>query len=531
MKNFEGKNRMLLRYGCLLALTVFCVNMSLCLAQSEQTNSSRKLARAAVPPFVRFNGILKNLDGSPHTSAAAATFSIFKEPQGGYPMWTETQNVQPDLMGRFTVFLGVKQPAGLPTNLFASGETIWIEVNSAGLQPSNRIALASVPYAFKAADAETFGGRPLTDFVLVNTKRSCFDPRKCPPPPNPVPVTTPGGLDGQVQFNQSGAFGGDASFLFDYKKKIIGVGPSVTTYLPFSSTPTTAPTLQIATGTPFFFQPGLQPVLGGGEGEYTGIGWSSTFTDFGPPYGAATRGMDVPLNIFKGYAPAIDPSPAYVLGANIRLQTDPAYTGNSSGSFLSPLTLNGNIQSPAHFGQVYGISMQLGSVLEDGQTVTIDDLRKIYIETLLGAGSGHTATYNVGRLVGLNLATQGFDGPQDGTITTSWAINIEGPRLGGGSGAIGTHSGIRMASQSQGNPGGRNPNAWAIHEDDETDRNALGRINLGGDTGPLISTGTGSPEGVVTSAVGGLYLRQDGAAGATLYVKESGSANTGWVAK
>jgi hypothetical protein len=44
-------------------------------------------------------------------------------------------------------------------------------------------------------------------------------------------------------------------------------------------------------------------------------------------------------------------------------------------------------------------------------------------------------------------------------------------------------------------------------------------------------TGTGTPEGAVTAGVGSLYLRQDGGAATTLYVKESGTGNTGWVAK
>lgn len=44
-------------------------------------------------------------------------------------------------------------------------------------------------------------------------------------------------------------------------------------------------------------------------------------------------------------------------------------------------------------------------------------------------------------------------------------------------------------------------------------------------------TGAGSPEGVVTAPVGSLYTRTDGGAGTTLYVKESGTGNTGWVAK
>jgi hypothetical protein len=48
---------------------------------------------------------------------------------------------------------------------------------------------------------------------------------------------------------------------------------------------------------------------------------------------------------------------------------------------------------------------------------------------------------------------------------------------------------------------------------------------------PRIIGGTGSPEAVVSAPVGTLYVRADGAPGATLYVKEAGSGNTGWSAK
>ena len=44
-------------------------------------------------------------------------------------------------------------------------------------------------------------------------------------------------------------------------------------------------------------------------------------------------------------------------------------------------------------------------------------------------------------------------------------------------------------------------------------------------------TGEGDPEGSVTAPVGYLYLRSDGGASTTLYIKESGTGNTGWVAK
>jgi len=43
--------------------------------------------------------------------------------------------------------------------------------------------------------------------------------------------------------------------------------------------------------------------------------------------------------------------------------------------------------------------------------------------------------------------------------------------------------------------------------------------------------GSGTPEAAVTAPVGAVYHRTDGGAGTSFYVKESGSGNTGWVAK
>jgi hypothetical protein len=43
--------------------------------------------------------------------------------------------------------------------------------------------------------------------------------------------------------------------------------------------------------------------------------------------------------------------------------------------------------------------------------------------------------------------------------------------------------------------------------------------------------GTGTPEAAVVSGIGGLWRRTDGGANTTLYVKESGTSNTGWVGK
>lgn len=57
-----------------------------------------------------------------------------------------------------------------------------------------------------------------------------------------------------------------------------------------------------------------------------------------------------------------------------------------------------------------------------------------------------------------------------------------------------------------------------------------GNLYFGGST-VFITSGAGTPEGSVTAPVGSLFTRTDGGAGTTLYVKESGASNTGWVAK
>jgi hypothetical protein len=56
-------------------------------------------------------------------------------------------------------------------------------------------------------------------------------------------------------------------------------------------------------------------------------------------------------------------------------------------------------------------------------------------------------------------------------------------------------------------------------------------FRIGTSTGPSLLSGTGTPEAVVTATVGALFLRIDGGATTTLYVKTSGTGNTGWTAK
>lgn len=57
-----------------------------------------------------------------------------------------------------------------------------------------------------------------------------------------------------------------------------------------------------------------------------------------------------------------------------------------------------------------------------------------------------------------------------------------------------------------------------------------GDLSVSGATAREIA-GSGTPEGAVAAPVGSTFRRTDGGAGTSFYVKESGTGNTGWVAK
>ena len=123
---------------------------------------------AGVPRLVNFSSKAVDAKGNTVTGIAGVTFAIYAEQSGGAPLWLETQNVQADAKGNYLVQLGATQPEGLPLDLFTSGQARWLGVTINGGEEQPRILLLSVPYALKAADAETVGGLPASAFVLAN---------------------------------------------------------------------------------------------------------------------------------------------------------------------------------------------------------------------------------------------------------------------------------------------------------------------------------------------------------------------------
>jgi hypothetical protein len=63
--------------------------------------------------------------------------------------------------------LGTTKSDGLLAELFISKEARWLGIEPQGLPAPARVLLLSVPYALKAADAETIGGLSPSAFVLA----------------------------------------------------------------------------------------------------------------------------------------------------------------------------------------------------------------------------------------------------------------------------------------------------------------------------------------------------------------------------
>jgi len=142
---------------CFVVISLFCA------LNAQQAVPAA--ANAVVPPVIKYSGALTDVNNKPLTGIVGVTFSLYQEAQGGSALWVETQNVNPDKTGHYSVMLGSATSQGLPASAFASGEARWLGVQVQGQAEQPRTVLMSVPYALKAADAETIGGLPPSAFL------------------------------------------------------------------------------------------------------------------------------------------------------------------------------------------------------------------------------------------------------------------------------------------------------------------------------------------------------------------------------
>ncbi len=179
----------------LTKLLLLSLTLLLALPAAAQTPSNiAASAPTAVPPLVPYSGVVEG-----KSAAATITFLIFKEPQGGDPLFTETQSVAVDATGHYKAQLGATLTNGIPIDLFATGEARWLEVQVAGEAPQPRVLLVSVPYALKAADAATLGGLPPSAFALARPASDAVGAISPAITPNVTSnVTTTGGTANKV---------------------------------------------------------------------------------------------------------------------------------------------------------------------------------------------------------------------------------------------------------------------------------------------------------------------------------------------
>jgi hypothetical protein len=148
------------------------------------------MAQSAIPMLVNYSGVLTGANGAPWSGVAGVTFLLYKDQQGGAPLWMETQNVTPDRRGHYTVTLGATSSEGIPAHVFANGEARWLAVEGEGLAEPARVPLVAVPYALKAKDAETIGGLPPSAFVLAAPAPASADAASVTKP-RAVPAISP----------------------------------------------------------------------------------------------------------------------------------------------------------------------------------------------------------------------------------------------------------------------------------------------------------------------------------------------------
>ena len=149
-----------------------------------------------VPRVIWFSGAFRPADKRPVAAVETVTVAVYREREGGDAVWQETQRVTMEADGRYSLLMGSTLSDGLPLDVFTSGEPRWIgiTVNRPGEAEQPRVHLASVPYALKAADTETLGGKPASAYLLAEQQKAPHASRHSTDAASPLTAGTPGYL-------------------------------------------------------------------------------------------------------------------------------------------------------------------------------------------------------------------------------------------------------------------------------------------------------------------------------------------------
>jgi hypothetical protein len=411
--------------GC-LALAYLSMVSSIC-AQTTGGNvatttpatqaGTQSAAISQVPRLVKFSGTVQNFgadeagggavardSASVPTNVVGITFSLYSQQTGGGPLWSEVQNVRVDSTGHYTVQLGSTQDEGLPVELFSSAQAQWLGVRLEGQAEQPRIMLLSVPYALKAADAETFGGKPPSAFMSATNSAMASGSGGTTPGTNgkqPLPPQVDGGgTTNYIALWTSASDLGD-SVMYQSSNNI-GIGTTSLAY-PLTVSGNNAGTIisvtQAGSGIgvnaySYSTSGGGTAVLGKTQGN-SGIGVrGDALASTGPTYG--------------------------VYGSNASTSGYGVY-GNASASTGNTYGVYGKVASTA------GIALLGLATATSGNTIGVSGI----VDSAAGTAGVFNNAIGGNILVGQNNGTAKF------TVDGSGDVNISGNFTGSGSGLTG----------------------------------------------------------------------------------------------
>ena len=378
-------------------------------------------APATVPRLVKFSGTRTAGDGKAAPGTVGVTFALYEREHGGAPLWMETQNVQIDAAGHYNAMLGSTRNEGIPAEVFASDQGRWLGVQMEGQPERPRVLMVSVPYALKAADAETLGGLPASAFALAGTAVPAASVRSLPAAtPNAAQTT------GVVAPNLTGTGAANhfaywttstnigSSALYQTTTKRIGLG---------TTNPATGLEVDAATA---------GAILGNAtatSGNFSGVSGNSASSTGNGVYGsntAASGGIGVlgTANGTSGFAVGVEGQSASPTGNGVFGQAL-ATTGAAQGVVGFSYSTSGNGVN----GTALATSGNTNGVLGIASSPTGNGVLGVNNATsgfAVGV-NGQTASPNGAGLFGLSNATTGGNGVQgQSNATSGYAAGVWG---------------------------------------------------------------------------------------------------------
>ncbi|HKN77038.1 MAG TPA: hypothetical protein VJW94_17805 [Candidatus Acidoferrum sp.] len=396
-------------------------------------------ATGNVPRLIKFSGVATDPDGKPATGTVSLTFTLYKTQEEGSALWAETQSEQLDAQGHYTVLLGSGSTAGLPLDLFASGNALWLGVQPElpGESELPRVLLVAVPYALKAADADTLGGKPASAYLLAQgevtaSSGQATNGNLAAAPQSPLtlrpgqqaetsnssqntgpnsPVGGSGTFDFLPIWNGSQTLGN--SILFQVQDKV-GVG----TLTPGARLDATSLSIAVRGTSSGTSGAGVLGNAAGTSGNATGV--------FGQSASSSGTGVVGVNNAATGYANGVYGQSASTSGSGVSGNAT-ATSGYTSGVYGQSSSVNGT--------GVYGSSANWVGVGGMGATLGV---------------WGDSATAGGGGVAGYSDATSGYGNGVYGQSASGNGIGVAGSSTStsGGTGVMG------VANATTGSPAG-----------------------------------------------------------------------------